>query len=185
MTNIFIDNYLESLPFDISKLIIEKANTPSLDELTSNVYDGVRERYEPVSFSLNEDELYDELEIYCGDARHYRQNVLDSINDNYARLSSQQIDTIYNEHFNNKKNTIDYLNNDNQNYQYDDDYEYDDSCENYVEEAIKMKMYHHFIENYKLVFDQETFEYDEEDGEWGAMTVIKNRMANCENFLMD
>lgn len=184
MTNMFMNNYLESLPYDISKLIVEKANTPSLDELTSNVYDGVRERYKPVSFSLNEDELYDELEIYCSDARHYRENVLDSINENYVRLTSDQIDTIYNEYFNNKKNTIDFLNNDDQGYQYDDEYVYDDTCQNFVEEAIKMKMYHRFAETYKLAFDEETFEYVHEDEGWGGMTIIKPRMMNYENILM-
>lgn len=184
---LFTNNYLDCLPDDITKMIMDKVNTPSIEELTSNVYDCVRERYRPVSFALEEDQLYDELEIDSGDAKLYYIDVIDSVNETLCKLELNQIHNIYNDMFYHKKNAIDFLNNDNSGYGNSDDTLYDDSVpDDYVKgQSVIVKLFQSYVENYKLVFDEDSFVPDEDDeGWWGAKTIIKHRMTNSSNFLM-
>ena len=176
------DNSLEALPEDLSRYIMMLSTVPSIDELTNDVYDSVIKRFEPYGVGVivieGDDQYEEEVDIGDYDAKDYRSIVINAINECYSTLKAYQVENIYNNLFRNKKRTLDFLNNDNSGYSsnnYEDDVIYNDDYDEYVEEAIKMKIFHDYVAYYKLVIDD--IKLDDEGEYYGTMCIKKRNVS--------
>jgi len=155
-TTIMCDNWLEALPCDISRYIMD-LTVITIDELVEQVYEGVI--HTPLTYTVDEEELED---IQTDNQREYdieyETSVHSFIKDLMSQQSQRSLTLMFDKHFNNKNEAIDYINDEVYGYQ-DTLYEYDspegDSpfLYDYKMVALGIKVYERFQEVFKGCYD--------------------------------
>lgn len=172
MNSIFVNNYLDCLPDDITKHIMQMVDcVPSKDELMEHVME-CEIQHEP--YSLDEDQLDDELSFDELNGFHKIANFINhEIVDTW---SDEDVAIIFNYYFRDINSAKRYIEKD----EYDMDYWGSNDGLDVKRHAMRLLIFNTLLERYKIVFDKEnvTREWvrDNDDGEpvyeYGCYTMI-------------
>ena len=150
------DNWLEALPCDLSRYIME-LSIITTDELVEQVYESVV--HESLSYTVDQEEL-DEIiaDNETGYSIDYYCSVQNSIKDVMSQQSQRALKLMFDKHFKSKRDAIDYINDEEHGYQ-DTLYEYDSpECDSpflfdYKMVALGIKVYERYLEVVKGCYD--------------------------------
>jgi hypothetical protein len=178
------DNWLEALPCDLSRYIMD-LTVITIDELVEEVYGSVV--HNSLSYTVDQEELdeiiADNETAYSID---YDCSVQNSIKDVMSQQPQRVLTVMLDKHFKNKHDAIDYINDEEHGYQ-DTLYEYDSpECDSpflfdYKMVALGIKVYERYMEVVKGCYDLDNVIkiYDDEEGpdwyEYSLMTTVARR----------
>jgi len=192
------DNYLEGLPCDLSRYIME-LSIITTDELVEQVYESVV--HESLSYTIDEEEL-DEIiaDNQTGYTINYECAVMDCIKALMSEQSQRALKLMFDKHFKSKRDAIDYINDEEHGYG-NVLYEYDSPEGNtlfderifvvnggdgvmkydYKMVAIGIKVYERYLEVVKGCYDLDSLIkiYDDEEApdwyEYNIRTSVARR----------
>jgi len=155
-TPLMCDNWLEALPCDISRYIMD-LTVITIDELVEQVHESVM--HTPLTYTVDEEELE---EITADNQKEYdidyECSVHHCIKDLMSQQSQRALTLMFDKHFNSKRAAIDYINDEVYGYQ-DTLYEYDSPEDNtpflydYKMVALGIKVYERYLEVFKCCYD--------------------------------